>query len=80
MPTRTKQATAKWLEKQQWYDDFIDNMEIQAASREHIRKCISGEMEEFTITGAFNWILTPEGDCYWNSINKKFIEWYYGNE
>ena len=80
MPTRTREAIAKWLEKQEWYEVFCDNMVLQSRATETKYECINGLFYEDTISGAFSWAFTPEGDEYWREINKGFIAWYNGND
>ena len=79
MPTRTRQAIAKWLKNQEWYEAFCDNMVLQSRSTEQIYECINGLFYESTISGAFSWSFTPEGDDYWRNINNVFETWYYGD-
>ena len=79
MPTKTRAAIAKWLEKQEWYEAYCDNLVLQSRLTETIRRFLAGIYEEDTICAAFSWSFTPEGDSYWRDINKQFTAWYYGD-
>ena len=79
MPTKTRAAIAKWLEKQEWYEAWIDNLNLFREDPEVINDFINGLFDEGTIMMGFPWRMTPEGDEYWRGINQQFQEWYYGD-
>ena len=80
MGRRTSAAVAKWLEKQEWYEAWLDNMNLQDLSENEKSQCINGYYGLGTIRGSIIWMITPEGDDYWDEINQQFIRWYNGNE
>ena len=80
MGKRTNAAVAKWLEEQEWYESWTDNMILQSDKTEEIRAYICGEAGPNTLSHSFCWWLSPEGDEYWRGINQQFQEWYYGDD
>ena len=80
MGRRTSAAVAKWLEKQEWYEAWLDNMNLQDLSENEKSQCIYGYYGLDTNRGSIIWMITPEGGDYWDEINQQFIRWYNGNE
>lgn len=81
MRRRTNAAVAKWLEKQEWYEAWIDNMNLQDFLSEDSKlEYILGLRGEETICDSITWAITPEGYDYWEEINRQFKAWFYGEE
>ena len=81
MAQKTNAAVAKWLQKQEWYEAWLDNMRLQdflSEGRKH--EYALGLYGEVTICDSIVWLMTPEGYDYWDEINQQFIRWYNGNE
>ena len=77
MGRRSNAAVAKWLEKQEWFDAWVENMRQQDV--ENAEEYIRGFWGEITLVNSFIWLATPEGEDYWEDINKQFLEWYNEN-
>lgn len=77
MGRRSNAAVAKWLEKQEWFDAWVENMRLQDV--EYVEEYIRGFRGEITLVNSFVWQMTPEGDDYWQEIDKQFKEWFYGD-
>lgn len=80
MRRRTNAAVAKWLEKQEWYQAWLDNMHLQDLAADLILEYTSGLYGKNTIDNSFIWMVTPEGYDYWKQINEEFKAWYDGEE
>lgn len=46
---------------------------------ENAEEYIRGFWGEITLVNSFIWLATPEGEDYWEDINKQFLEWYNEN-
>ena len=79
MRLKTNAAVAKWLKKQEWYEAWIDNLNLFRDDPEVINDFINGLFDEGTIIKGFPWRMTPEGDTFWAEVNKQFEAWYYGD-
>lgn len=79
MGQRNSATVAKWLREQEWYDAWVDNLELQEDDLAIVNWYKAGHELEKTLTGSIIWHLTPEGDEYWRNINEQFKEWYYGS-
>ena len=80
MRRRTNAAVAKWLEKQEWYEAWLDNMNLQDLDEALILEYKCGLRGKDTISNSFIWMVTPEGYDYWKKINEEFKAWFYGEE
>lgn len=79
MTQKTSAAISKWLQKQDWYESYVENLErYRDYDSEGIKRFLNGCMYDETIIVAFPWYLSPEGYDYWREINNEFAEWYYG--
>lgn len=65
---KTPEQITSWLEKQEWYQQFVANI---------IAQNLKGAS---TIGEAFVWDMTPEGFSFWRRINKDFLRWYNKEE
>ena len=80
MAQKTNAAVAKWLQKQEWYESYIETLErYREYDNEDIERFLKGHMMEYTICAAFPWYLSPEGMDFWEDIDKQFKEWFYGD-
>lgn len=79
MAQKTNAAVAKWLQKQEWYEAWLDNMNLQDLDEALILEYKCGLHGEDTISNSFIWMVTPEGYDYWREIDKQFREWFYGD-
>ena len=80
MAQKTSAAVSKWLQKQEWYESYIETLErFREYDNEDIKRFLRGHMMEDTIYAAFPWYLSPEGMDFWKDINKQFKEWFYGD-
>lgn len=72
---KTPEQIKEWLESQQWYPQFVENLKKQRESvpYEHI---LCGILKERTIGSAFKWRFTVEGFYFWKYIEDQFLEWY----
>lgn len=77
MAQKTRAAVAKWLQKQEWFDAWVENMRLQDVG--NADEYILGFWDEFTLVNSFVWQMTPEGYDYWCEIEKQFKKWYYGD-
>ena len=80
MKRRTNAAVAKWLEKQEWYEAWLENMNLQDLDETLILEYKCGLHGGHTIDHSIIWMITPEGYDYWKKINEELIDWYYGEE
>lgn len=81
MRRRTNAAVAKWLEKQEWYEAWLENMNLQDFMSEGQKlEYTLGLHGEETISDSIVWMMTPEGYDYWEEINRQFKAWFYGEE
>lgn len=79
MGQRNSTTVAKWLRKQEWYDAWVDNLELQEDDIAIVNWFKAGHELGATLICSIVWHLTPEGDEYWRNINEQFKEWYYGS-
>lgn len=80
MNEKSNAAVAKWLQKQEWYDSFIETLDrFREYDSEDVGRFLDGSMKEDTIYRAFPWYLSPEGMDFWKEIDKQFRDWYNEN-
>ena len=79
MNGKSNAAVAKWLQKQEWYDSFIETLYRFRDYDSDVARFLDGSMKEDTIYLAFPWYFSPEGMDFWNDIDKQFREWFYGD-
>ena len=80
MAQKTNAAVAKWLQKQEWYESFIETLNrFREYDSEDVGRFLDGSMKADTIYLAFPWYLSPEGMDFWQEIDKQFREWFYGD-
>ena len=81
MTQRTSTEVSRWLQKQEWYESYIDNLErYRDYDSNVVNRFKNGYKYHETIMSAFSWYSTPEGYDYWYKINEQFEDWYYGND
>ena len=79
MTQRTSTAVSKWLQKQEWYESYVETLgRYSEYDGEYMDKFLSGHMMEETVHLAFPWYLSPDGVDFWIDIDKQFKEWFYG--
>lgn len=77
---KTPEQIREWLQKQEWYPKFVENLEndflngLHDYEREEI---LQGKWGIFTIYDAFEYSFTPEGTEYWANNDIEFIKWYF---
>lgn len=71
---KTPKQIKNWLKAQDWYPQFEKN--VKELNEEDAQLILYGEVEEFTISGAFWWHDSSEGDEYWEARDDEFMEWY----
>lgn len=76
---RTAEEIREWLENNGVYEAYKKNvLSIQEKSKQgQFISCSAGVC---TISGAFSWCESIEGEGYWEEINDMFIPWYYQNK
>lgn len=80
MAQKTSAAVSKWLQKQEWYESFVETLErFRDYDLEDMNRFLKGIMLEDTIYAAFPWYLSPEGMDFWQDIDKQFREWFNGD-
>lgn len=66
--------TSKWILKQPWLPQFINNCIAEKNSPEKILSYLLGEESFSTINDAFLWADTPEGREFWSKIDDEMFE------
>ena len=72
---RTKKDIQNYLRRQNWYSQFIRNIDITIPTS-IVKRLLNGELYEQTICGAFDYDKTPEKKPFWDKVEKDFINWY----
>lgn len=75
---KTPEQIREWLQKQEWYESFRRQAEEYLSSE--LYKTLNGYDGTYTISYAFYWQHSKEGDKYWREINRQFQEWYNKEE
>lgn len=73
---KTAEEVKAWLEKQDWYDRYVNNIKAYNHNKEEERELLNGKKAFKTITYAFAWHITPEGAGFWGEVNDRFQLWY----
>lgn len=77
---KNRRKIARWLEQQEWYEAWIDNMNIQGyLDPEQMNEYIYGLNDEHTIISSMVFTQTPEGQEFWDNVNQEFLDWYNDN-
>lgn len=67
---KTPNQVREWLKAQPWYLKFVTNT----------LKAHNGYLGAATITDAFDWLDSDEGQEFWENVNDQFMEWFNSNE
>lgn len=71
---KTPEQIKEWLEKQEWYPQFVENMiNLRETPYDLI---LAGEEGFNTIISSFMWCLTSEGTDFWTKVDEKFRDWF----
>lgn len=73
---KTPEQIKEYLQKQEWYPLFVENLLKSNFSKNVIMDFISGNYKEWTISAAR--MLFTENGKYWKDIERKFLWWYLG--
>ena len=73
---RTSDDVKSWLEAQEWYDDFFQNL-CNSFDGEYVERIVAGKLGRETIF-KLPWSQTPEGYDVWQERNRLFNDWYTG--
>ena len=65
---------SKWILKQPWLPQFINNCIAEKNSPEKILSYLLGAESLSTINDAFLWVDTPEGREFWSKIDDEMFE------
>lgn len=76
---RSDIAVSLWMEDQEWFDAWNDNLVLQVEDDDLRIWYAEGHEGVETIKNSIIWYLTPEGYDYWREIDKQFRKWYYGD-
>lgn len=71
---KTPKEIEEWLKEQEWFPQFEKN--VKELNEEGARRILSGEAGYNTISGAFLWDKSQEGEEYWEARDDEFMEWY----
>lgn len=66
--------TSEWMLKQPWLSQFVNNCIAGGSSPKRILLFLLGQHIDYTISEAFCWGNTPEGDDFWSKIDDEIIE------
>ena len=74
---KTTRQIRQWLESHKWYNSFRKQVwGTFAGDMIAIKRIMSGELGENTISSGFDWRQSAEGIKFWSEIDNKFREWY----
>ena len=77
---KNRRQIARWLEKQEWYEAWIYNMNIQGyLDPQQMDEFIFGLNDEETIINSIVFRQTHEGQEFWDNVNQQFLDWYNDN-
>lgn len=76
---KTEQEIKAWLEIRRWFNKFKRNLEKEAKLHQDLPKftddVLEGRWGYMTISGAFRWRNTSEGENYWKRRDIEFLAW-----
>ena len=74
MEIEVNPKASKWILKQPWLPQFINNCIAEKNSPEKILSYLLGEESSGTVCDAFSWEDTPEGRDFWSKIDNEMFE------
>lgn len=80
MKCKVNSKVNKWLLSQPWIGQFIDNLRNEGLEPEEMLLTLLGEDGPFTISDAFPWRDSPEGEEFWSNKDLELEELWKENE
>lgn len=74
MEIEVNPKASKWILKQPWLPQFINNCIAEKNSPKKILSYLLGEESSGTVGDAFFWEDTPEGRDFWGKIDDEMFE------
>lgn len=77
---KTSDEIRSYLKKQKWYESFRNHVKHSVGPVSRHLSILFGKVGEDTISAAFPWDKTLEGDLFWIRVDSNFRKWYHGEE
>ena len=73
---KTIREIENWLERQEWFDQFSENMQSDPGYREFFEEGLNeDERRARIVSNACDWNHTPEGYEFWEKVNRSYDKW-----
>ena len=76
---KTAEQIAEYLREQDWFSAYIDNLkrkDLKPLAGGTYEDHISGRKGLCTISNAFYWTKTEQGNEFWSDIDDEFVKWW----